>query len=199
MLIVGVGSAGGVLLQRLARAGFQSGRIRSRPILGHGTRLGESTRPARIKLYWKICESPAAKIHSRSAPTIAAKASAAAPSTGRLFTPRFHPSDFQVYPQDGVGSGLAHQLRGPEALLQLLELEMPVAGPAYYPWGDPHGHPYGPHPMGGVGNVLIEAARSLVFGSARAARWRFFRLHGRPPALHLSWLLHSGLQGRRQG
>ena len=43
---------------------------------------------------------------------------------------------------------------------ELLEREIPVAGPAYFPWGDPHGYPYGPHPMGGVGDMLIEAAPS---------------------------------------
>jgi choline dehydrogenase-like flavoprotein len=42
-----------------------------------------------------------------------------------------------------------------------LELEMPVAGPAYYPWGHPHGYAYGPHPMGGVGNALIKGCSAL--------------------------------------
>lgn len=44
---------------------------------------------------------------------------------------------------------------------ELLELEMPVAGPAHFPWGDPHGYAFGPHPMGGVGNVLIEGCTNL--------------------------------------
>ena len=39
--IVGVGSAGGVLLQRLARAGFRVVGIEAGPILGYGTGLGE--------------------------------------------------------------------------------------------------------------------------------------------------------------
>ena len=38
---------------------------------------------------------------------------------------------------------------------------MPVAGPAYYPWGHPHGYAYGPHPMGGVGNALIKGCSAL--------------------------------------
>ncbi len=42
-----------------------------------------------------------------------------------------------------------------------LELEMPVAGPAYYPWGHPHGYSYGPHPVGGVGNALIKGCSAL--------------------------------------
>ena len=38
---------------------------------------------------------------------------------------------------------------------------MPVAGPAWFPWGDPHGYPFGPHPMGGVGNSLIRGCANL--------------------------------------
>ena len=38
---------------------------------------------------------------------------------------------------------------------------MPGAGPAYYPWGHPHGYAYGPHPMGGVGNTLIRGCTAL--------------------------------------
>lgn len=38
---------------------------------------------------------------------------------------------------------------------------MPVAGPAWYPWGKPHGYPYAPHPMGGVGDVLIKGCTKL--------------------------------------
>lgn len=45
-----------------------------------------------------------------------------------------------------------------------MELELPVAGPAYYPWGDPHGYPYGPHPMGGVGDALIRGCTNLGIG-----------------------------------
>ena len=47
---------------------------------------------------------------------------------------------------------------------ELLELEMPVAGPAWYPWGDPHGYAFGPHPMGGVGNTLIRGCTNLGIG-----------------------------------
>jgi choline dehydrogenase-like flavoprotein len=43
----------------------------------------------------------------------------------------------------------------------LLEREIPVAGPAYFPWGDPHGYPYGPHPLGGVGDVLVKGCTKL--------------------------------------
>ncbi|HEX6484690.1 MAG TPA: GMC family oxidoreductase, partial [Ktedonobacteraceae bacterium] len=44
---------------------------------------------------------------------------------------------------------------------ELLEKEIPVAGPTYYPWGDPHGYPYAPHPLGGVGDILVEGCTKL--------------------------------------
>src|SRR6185312_5241829 len=44
---------------------------------------------------------------------------------------------------------------------ELIEREMPAAGPAYFPWGDPHGYPYGPHPLGGPGNILLEGCTRL--------------------------------------
>ena len=40
-VIVGVGAGGGVLLQRLARAGFRVLGFDAGPVLGHRARLGE--------------------------------------------------------------------------------------------------------------------------------------------------------------
>ena len=77
------------------------------------------------------------------------------------FTPRFHPSDFEVYTRDGVGADWPITYDDISPYYEQLELEMPVAGPAYYPWGHPHGYPYGPHPMGGVGNALIKGCTAL--------------------------------------
>ncbi|HUZ94521.1 MAG TPA: GMC family oxidoreductase [Edaphobacter sp.] len=77
------------------------------------------------------------------------------------FTPRFHPSDFEVYTRDGVGADWPISYADIKPYYEQLELEMPVAGPAYYPWGHPHGYAYGPHPMGGVGNALIKGCTAL--------------------------------------
>jgi choline dehydrogenase-like flavoprotein len=80
------------------------------------------------------------------------------------FTPRFHPSDFEVYTRDGVGVDWPISYADLKPYYELLELEMPVAGPAWFPWGDPHGYPFGPHPMGGVGNTLIRGCTKLGIG-----------------------------------
>ena len=70
-------------------------------------------------------------------------------------------SDFEVYTRDGVGADWPISYWDLKPYYELLELEMPVAGPAWYPWGDPHGYAYGPHPMGGVGNTLIRGCTKL--------------------------------------
>lgn len=77
------------------------------------------------------------------------------------FTPRFHPSDFRVYSQDGVGVDWPIAYADIKPYYELLEKEIPVSGPAYFPWGDPHGYAYAPHAMGGVGDVLIKGCTSL--------------------------------------
>jgi choline dehydrogenase-like flavoprotein len=77
------------------------------------------------------------------------------------FAPRFHPSDFRVYTDDGLGADWPISYEDLKPYYELLEREIPVAGPAYFPWGDPHGYPYGPHPMGGVGNVLVDGCTKL--------------------------------------
>ena len=77
------------------------------------------------------------------------------------FAPRFHPSDFRVYSEDGVGVDWPISYWDLKPYYELLEREIPVAGPAWFPWGDPHGHPYGPHPLGGVGDVLVRGCASL--------------------------------------
>src|SRR6185437_362179 len=77
------------------------------------------------------------------------------------FTPRLHPSDFRVHSQDSVATDWPLDYEELKPYYELLELELPVAGPAYFPWGDPHGYAFGPHPMGAIGDVLIRGCTKL--------------------------------------
>jgi choline dehydrogenase-like flavoprotein len=159
-LIVGVGSAGGVLLQRLARAGFkvvgmEAGRF------WDTERDWVSDESGSHKLYWT---EP--RVTGGSDP-LALGANNCGQGVGggsvhwAAFTPRLHPSDFEVYTRDGVGADWPIDYAELLPYYEQLELEMPVSGPAYYPWGHPHGYPYGPHPMGGVGDALIKGCTAL--------------------------------------
>jgi choline dehydrogenase-like flavoprotein len=158
--IVGVGSAGGVLLQRLARAGFNVVGLEAGPFWDT-ERDWVSDEAGSHNLYWT---EP--RVTGGSDP-LALGANNCGKGVGggsvhwASFTPRLHPSDFEVYTRDGVGCDWPINYDDIKPYYEQLELEMPVAGPAYYPWGHPHGYAYGPHPMGGVGNALIKGCTAL--------------------------------------
>lgn len=158
--IVGVGSAGGVLVQRLARAGFKVLGIEAGPFWDT-ERDWVSDEAGSYKLYWNEL-----RITGGNDPiTLGANNSGQGVGGGSVhwaaFTPRFHPSDFRVYSEDGAGADWPITYDDLKPYYELLEKEIPVAGPTYYPWGDPHGYPYAPHPLGGVGDILVEGCTKL--------------------------------------
>ena len=116
------------------------------------------------------------------------------------FTPRFHPSDFRIYSLDGVGVDWPISLCGSQAILRAAgtgDCRSPAR--PIIPWGDPHGYPYGPHPMGGVGDALIRGCTKLGIGvSAGGPVAILSGFARRSAALHLSRLLHPRLQGGRE-
>ncbi|MGH9393223.1 MAG: GMC family oxidoreductase N-terminal domain-containing protein, partial [Terriglobales bacterium] len=158
--IVGVGAAGGVLLQRLARAGFRVLGIEAGPFWDT-ERDWVSDEAGSHQLYWnelRICqgEHPLALGDNNSGRGVGGGSVHWA-----AFVPRLHPSDFRVYSQDGVGADWPIAYRDLKPYYQLIEREMPASGPAYFPWGDPHGYPFAPHPIGGVGEALVKGCTAL--------------------------------------
>ncbi|HEY8315065.1 MAG TPA: GMC family oxidoreductase [Candidatus Baltobacteraceae bacterium] len=162
-VIVGVGAGGGVLMQRLARAGFRVVGFDAGPFWDT-ERDWVSDEKGSHGLYWtepRITEGD----HPLA---FGANNSGQGVGGGTVhwasFTPRLHPSDFRTHSVDGVGVDWPISYDDLKPYYELMELELPVSGPAYFPWGDPHGYPYGPHPMGGVGNALIRGCTSLGIG-----------------------------------
>lgn len=158
--IVGVGSAGGVLVQRLARAGFRVVGLEAGPFWDT-EKDWVSDEKGSHELYWNDL-----RITGGTHPlALGANNSGRGVGGGSVhwaaFAPRFHPSDFRVYTEDGVGTDWPLSYWDLKPYYELLEREIPVAGPAWFPWGDPHGHPYGPHPLGGVGDVLVRGCTKL--------------------------------------
>jgi choline dehydrogenase-like flavoprotein len=159
-VIVGVGAAGGVLLQRLARAGFHVLGLEAGPFWD-SERDWVSDESGSHKLYWEDLritggDNPLALGSNNSGRGVGGSTVHWA-----AFTPRFHPSDFRVYSEDGVAVDWPLTYEELKPYYELMELELPVAGPAYFPWGDPHGYAFAPHPMGGIGNVLIRGCSNL--------------------------------------
>lgn len=158
--VVGVGAAGGVLLQRLARAGFSVVGLEAGPFWDT-ERDWVSDEKGSYRLYWT---EP--RVTGGSHPlALGANNSGRGVGGGSVhwaaFTPRLHPSDFRVRSLDGVGVDWPMPYEELKPYYELLEKELPVAGPAWFPWGDPHGYAFGPHPMGEVGDVLIRGCTRL--------------------------------------
>jgi choline dehydrogenase-like flavoprotein len=158
--IVGCGAAGGVLLQRLARAGFRVVALEAGPFWDT-ERDWVSDESGSHQLYWEDPRVTGGKNPLALGANNCGRGVGGGSVHWAAFTPRLHPSDFEIYTRDGVGVDwpISYEILRP--YYEQLELEMPVAGPAYYPWGHPHGYAYGPHPMGGVGNALIKGCSAL--------------------------------------
>ncbi len=159
-VIVGCGSAGGVLLQRLARAGFRVVALEAGPFWDT-ERDWVSDESGSHQLYWEDPRVTGGKNPLALGANNCGRGVGGGSVHWAAFTPRLHPSDFEIYTRDGVGADWPISYETLRPYYEQLELEMPVAGPAYYPWGHPHGYAYGPHPMGGVGNALIKGCSAL--------------------------------------
>ncbi len=159
-VIVGCGSAGGVLLQRLSRAGFNVVVLEAGPFWDT-ERDWVSDESGSHELYWEDTRVTGGKNPLAFGANNSGKGVGGGSVHWAAFTPRLHPSDFEIYTRDGVGVDWPIDYGIIRPYYEQLEIEMPVAGPAYYPWGHPHGYAYGPHPMGGVGNALIKGCTAL--------------------------------------
>ncbi len=159
-VVVGVGSAGGVLLQRLARAGFDVIGLEAGPFWDT-EKDWVSDEAGSHNLYWEDLRMIGGTDPLELGSNNSGKGVGGGSVHWASFAPRFHPSDFRVYTEDGVGVNWPMNYDELKPYYEQLELEMPVSGPAWYPWGDPHSYPYGPHPMGGVGNALIKGCSAL--------------------------------------
>jgi choline dehydrogenase-like flavoprotein len=159
-VVVGVGSAGGVLLQRLSRAGFSVVGFEAGPFWDV-ERDWVSDEAGSHQLYWT---QP--RITGGENPiTLGENNSGVGVGGGSVhwagFTPRFHPSDFRVYSEDGMGVDWPISYEDLKPYYEWLEHEIPVSGPPHFPWGDPHGYIYGSHPPIGVSDVLVKGCTKL--------------------------------------
>lgn len=159
-VIIGIGSAGGVLLQRLARAGFSVVGIEAGPFWDT-ERDWVSDESGSHKLYWTEPRITGGK----NPITLGENNSGHGVGGGSVhwagFAPRFHPSDFRVYSEDGVGADWPMTYEELKPYYELLEKEIPVSGPSYFPWGDPHGYTFSPHPPVAVPDVLVKGCTQL--------------------------------------
>jgi choline dehydrogenase-like flavoprotein len=159
LAIVGCGAGGGVLLQRLARAGWNVVGFDAGPFWDPDSDW-VSDEWGSHHLYWT---EP--RVIAGSDPVPLGSNNSGRGVGGSMvhfagYTPRFHPSDFRTHSMDGVGQDWPIAYEDLRAYYEEMEEELPVAG-EHWPWGDPHGYPQSPHPIGGNGLVFQRGCRAV--------------------------------------
>lgn len=157
LAIVGCGAGGGVLLQRLARAGWKVVALDAGPFW-EPDRDWVSDEAGSHHLYWN---DP--RVIGGADPVPLGSNNSGRGVGGSMvhyagYVPRFHPSDFSTYTDDGVGVDWPIDYADLKPYYELIEGELPVAGQRW-PWGDPHSYPMTAHPVGGTGEVFLRGAQ----------------------------------------
>src|SRR5690242_20670862 len=159
LVIVGAGAGGSTLAQRLARHGWRIVILESGPFWDPD-RDWISDEAGQEKLYWT---SP--RVIGGDDPVELGKNNSGHGVGGSMihyagYTPRFHPSDFETKTRDGVGADWPISYQDLKPYYEQLEAELPVAGQRW-PWGDPHRYPHSPHPVSGLGEILVRGCQRL--------------------------------------
>ncbi|MDA8322004.1 MAG: GMC family oxidoreductase [Actinomycetota bacterium] len=159
LVIVGCGAGGSVLAQRLARAGWRVAALDAGPFWDPDADW-VSDEAGSHHLYWT---DP--RVIAGTDPVPLGSNNSGRGVGGSMihyagYVPRFHPSDFATLSRDGVGADWPISYADLRPFYQQIEEELPVAGDRW-PWGDPHGYPHRPHPVGGNGEIFLRGAASL--------------------------------------
>jgi choline dehydrogenase-like flavoprotein len=157
LVIVGAGAGGLVLAQRLARAGWKVVVLEKGPFWDPD-RDWVSDEAGSHSLYWTD-----KRIIGGADPVEMGKNNSGQGVGGSMthfagYTPRFHPSDFEVRTRDGVAVDWPISYWELKPYFERIELELPVAGQDW-PWGDPHSYPHTAHPVAGAASVAWRGAR----------------------------------------
>jgi choline dehydrogenase-like flavoprotein len=157
LLIVGAGAGGSTLAQRLARRGWRVVVLESGPFWDPD-RDWVSDEAGASKLYWN---EP--RVIGGEDPVELGKNNSGHGVGGSMvhyagYVPRFHPSDFRTRSLDGVGADWPIAYEDLRPHYEVVETELPVSGQDW-PWGDPHGYPYAPHPISAGARLAREGAR----------------------------------------
>ncbi len=158
-VIIGCGAGGATMLQRLARAGWRVAALDAGPFWDP-ERDWVSDEAGSHHLYWT---EP--RVISGSDPVPLGSNNSGRGVGGSMvhfagYVPRFHPSDFRTFSQDGVGADWPIDYTDVQPYYEDIEGELPAAGEDW-PWGVPHRYPHAPHPVSNNGLVFKRGAEAL--------------------------------------
>jgi len=156
LVVVGAGAGGSVLAQRLARRGWRIVILEAGPFW-HPDEDWVSDEAGSHELYWTQ-----KRIIGGADPIELGKNNSGRGVGGSMvhyagYTPRFHPSDFSTFTDDGVGADWPIGYADLRPHYEQVERELPVAGQDW-PWGHPHRYPFSPHPVSGAAANLRAGA-----------------------------------------
>jgi choline dehydrogenase-like flavoprotein len=159
LLIIGAGAGGVTLAQRLARKGWKIVILEKGPFWDPD-RDWVSDEKGSHGLYWTET-----RVIGGDDPIKMGKNNSGVGVGGSMthfagYTPRLHPSDFEVRTRDGVA--VDWPLSYDELLpsFERLERELPVAGQDW-PWGYPHTYPHAAHPVAGAAAKAWQGAEDV--------------------------------------
>lgn len=158
--IVGTGAGGGVLAQRLASFGFTVVALEAGG-WHDSERDMVSDEAGSARLYWNDLRITGGENPLELGANNSGKGVGGSTIHYAGFCPRLHPSDFEVRTRDGVAVDWPISYEDIEPYYERMEHEFPVSGPARFPWGKPHGYPYGPLQAGTAGQQLIDGCTEL--------------------------------------
>ncbi|MCU1491760.1 MAG: glucose-methanol-choline oxidoreductase [Acidimicrobiaceae bacterium] len=159
LVVVGCGAGGSVLAQRLARARWRVVVLEAGPFWDPDSDWVSDERGSH-HLYWT---EP--RVIAGADPVPLGSNNSGRGVGGSMvhfagYAPRFHPSDFSTYSLDEVGADWPIAYEDLRPYYEAIEAELPVAG-EHWPWGDPHGYPHSPHPVGGNGEMFLRACQAM--------------------------------------
>ncbi len=158
--VVGTGAGGGVMAQRLARFGFSVVALEAGP--WHDSEKDMvSDEAGSGRLYWNDLRITGGPDPLEFGANNSGRGVGGSTIHYAAFCPRLHPSDFRVRTLDGVAVDWPLTYEELEPYYERMEREYPVTGPAYYPWGKPHGYPYAALETGTAGQQLVEGCTKL--------------------------------------
>ena len=197
VVVVGCGAGGATFIQRMARAGASIVGLDAGPFWDPDADW-VSDEWGSHRLYWT---EP--RVISGANPVPLGSNNSGRGVGGSMihyagYTPRFHPSDFETASPRRGRRRLAHQLRGPQAVLRGHRTRAPGLRPALALGRSAPLPLFAPATGGKRGGLRPRCPRARHRDPHRSGGHRQRAL--RPPApLHLPGVLPPGLQGQRQG
>ena len=158
VVVIGCGAGGAVLSQRLARRGWKVVAFDAGPFWDPDQDW-VSDEAGSHQLYWNEPRVISGKDPIELGSNNSGRGVGGSMVHFAGYAPRFHPSDFSTWTNDGVGADWPIAYRDLKGYYQLLEAELPVAG-QHWPWGDPHRYPHSPHPIGGNGLAFVRGCEA---------------------------------------